>query len=158
MRLHSSINGKSSPCPRCSFWPTRSVSRRCHGARGLPAAGGLGQGGPGAARAPWRGSCLSAVRVADKVALHVGQAAEDGNHEASGARGGSAHGSASERKRARIHDSFDDGEQVESRAGDAVDPIAFAELDAHNLNRAALRSGPHQPQVSKSPEPREKNF
>ena len=34
----------------------------------------------------------------------------------------SAHGSARAELRARIHDAFDDGEQVESRAGEAVDP------------------------------------
>jgi hypothetical protein len=59
----------------------------------------------------------------DKVALHVGQAAEDGNHQAAGACGGVSPrlGQRAE-LRARIHDSFDDGEQVESRASEAVDP------------------------------------
>ena len=80
-------------------------------------------GGPGAARAPWRGSCLSAVRVADKVALHVGQAAEDGNHQAARACGGVGPrlGQRTE-LRARVHDALDDGEHVKSLAGEAVYP------------------------------------
>ena len=46
-----------------------------------------------------------------KVALHVGQAAEDGNHQAAGACGGVGPrlGHRAE-LRARVHDALDDGE------------------------------------------------
>jgi hypothetical protein len=60
---------------------------------------------------------------ADKIALHVGKAAKDGNHQAPGAGGGVGPrlGQRAELP-ARVHDALDGGEQVESRACEAVDP------------------------------------
>ena len=60
---------------------------------------------------------------ADKIALHVGEAAKDGNHQAPGAGGGVGPrlGQRAELA-ARVHDALDGGEQVESRAGEAVNP------------------------------------
>jgi hypothetical protein len=58
---------------------------------------------------------------ADKIALHVGEAAKDGNHQATGAGGGVGPrlGQGAELP-ASVHDALDDGEQVKSRAGDEV--------------------------------------
>jgi hypothetical protein len=59
----------------------------------------------------------------DKIALDVRQSPKDGNHQAPGAGCGVGPrlGQRAELP-ARIHDALDGGEQVESRAGEAVNP------------------------------------
>ena len=60
---------------------------------------------------------------ADQVAFHVGQPAEDGDHQPLGA-GGSVGPRLGQRTELRpcVHDLLDDGEQVEGRAGQPLDP------------------------------------
>ena len=63
---------------------------------------------------------------ADKVALHVSEAAENGNHQAprAGAGVGPRLGQGS-KLRLGVHDLLDDGEQVEGAAREAVDAGDF---------------------------------
>ena len=58
---------------------------------------------------------------ADKIALHVGEASENGEHQAPGAAGaiGPRLGKRTE-LRVGVHDALDDGEQVEGAAGEAL--------------------------------------
>jgi len=60
---------------------------------------------------------------ADKIALHVGEASENGGHQAPGA-GAGVGPRLGERAKLRlgVHDLLDDGEQVEGAAREAVDP------------------------------------
>jgi hypothetical protein len=60
---------------------------------------------------------------ADQVALHVCQAAENGNHQPPGAGAGVGprFGQGSE-LRLGVHDALDDFEQIEGAAGEAVNP------------------------------------
>jgi hypothetical protein len=60
---------------------------------------------------------------ADQIALHVGQAAENREHQAPGAAGpvGPRFRQGS-KLRPGVHDAFDDGEQVEGAACEPVDP------------------------------------
>jgi hypothetical protein len=92
---------------------------------------------------------------ADKIALNVGEAAKDGNHQAPGAGGGVGPqlGQRAELP-ARIDDALDDGEKVEGRAGEAIYPRGnresvlrgdFAGLDGDPSVRPA--SGGERPHV-----------
>ena len=59
---------------------------------------------------------------ADKIALHVGESSENGNHQAPGA-GASVSPRLGKRPELRlgVHDLLDDGEQIEGAAREAVD-------------------------------------
>jgi hypothetical protein len=83
-----------------------------------------GQGvGPSAVLGPLARLLPSAVRGADQVALNIGEASENGEHQAPGAGAGVGprfrQGS---EFRLGVDDPLDDAEQVEGAAGEAVDP------------------------------------
>jgi hypothetical protein len=59
----------------------------------------------------------------DQIAFHVGQPAKHGNHQSPGAGGGVGPRLGQRPELSpRVHNTFDDGEQVEGRAGQAIDP------------------------------------
>jgi hypothetical protein len=113
----------TSPTPTsksCSF-PLRSCARVRPASRPPPVAGGprpsarpsISAAGPCAARAsapgcgPWR-------RGADKIALHVGEASKDGDHQPPGAGAGVVPRFCQRAElRPRVYDALEDAEQVE---------------------------------------------
>ncbi len=97
---------------------------------------------------------------ADKVALHVRQAAENGQHQAASA-GAGVGPRLSERTKLRlgVHDLLDDSEQVEGAAGQPGSwkaPTAAAHLDdAAELDQHPLASGLDDPTVMRRSSGRE---
>jgi hypothetical protein len=84
---------------------------------------------------------------ADKIALYVGEASEDGEHQAPGAGAGVGPplGEGSE-LRLGVRDALEDGKQVEGAAGEAVNPphrhhVAGASLPTIRGERYAHRTG-----------------
>jgi len=84
---------------------------------------------------------------ADEIALHIRQAAEDGQHQPPGA-GGSIGPGLGERAElcVGIGDALDDGEQVEGGAGETVDAgdrdhVTGREVLEHALQLAAIDPG-----------------
>jgi hypothetical protein len=83
---------------------------------------------------------------ADQIALHVGEASEDGEHQAPGAGAGVGprfrQGS---KLRLGVRDALDDGEEIEGAASEAVDPchrhhVAGGELAEHPVTLAPVGS------------------
>jgi hypothetical protein len=74
---------------------------------------------------------------ADQIALHVGEASEDGEHQAPGAGAGVGPRLGQGSKlRLGVGDALDDGEQVKGAAGKTIDPrhrhyVAGGELAEH---------------------------
>jgi len=83
---------------------------------------------------------------ADQIALHIGEASKDGEHQAPGASAGVGprfrQGS---KLRLGVHDALDDAEQVEGAAGEAVNPchrhhVAGGQLAEHPVKLASVGS------------------